>query len=552
MIEEINEILYYMRNDDLRSQAKILGLKSSGTNNDLTERILQFYKKENFVVNTYKELNAYEKEYLDNLVKQSYTPTKESVEAIDLKYKESKLSLEKVNYFYINNRIPKCFKEKLNELIPPYEINFTDTVDNIDFNDHWAYLAIEDKIVKYIDEFIKYINEKNIKITSKKGLLSKKNCVEFVHKNNIEEVTKDEENLTIDDIRSINDTVVIKGIFNLLIANKVIDNKKEVFCLGKNYKEYIKLNKLEKIRYLLNGYLESDIINEIDEMDSGIYSYEYINFSKPRKFILEIIKKLPIDKWVSMENFFNEIRKKDVRFIRKAVGKVLKKSDYDNWYYDCGYMEFDLPFVDVCLINYFAVMGIIDVVIDIEYDDYDFRRYLASSYIKLTDFGAQILKLVATKEESNTQELLIVNNDKVIMADNSSTLEYQLFFDRFASSIKENNFIIYDLSFKSFAKAIDLGIDLEELMNYLQANSNNISKELLENYNYYKKIINKIKIKKVTIIEYPKELEKQILSSNLSKYISKNQKEHIIIQDKKSQDVKKALENNYLFCSIDD
>ena len=163
MIEEINEILYYMRNEDLSKQAKSLGLKSWGTNNDLTQRILEFYKKDNFVVNTYKELNAYEKEYLDNLVGQSYTPTAESIEKINLKYAKSGLSLEKVNYFYINKEIPKCFREELNKLIPPYEINFTNIVDNnnIDFNGHWAYLAIEDNVVNYIDKFIKYINEKN-------------------------------------------------------------------------------------------------------------------------------------------------------------------------------------------------------------------------------------------------------------------------------------------------------------------------------------------------------------------------------------------------------
>ena len=194
----------------------------------------------------------------------------------------------------------------------------------------------------------------------------------------------------------------------------------------------------------------------------------------------------------------------------------------------------------------------IEVVIDIEYDDYDYRNYLASSYIKLTNFGAQVLKLVATKEEINTRESFTINKDKVIIADNSSTLEYQLFFDRFASSTKENNLIIYDLSFKSFAKAIDLGIDLEEIMNYLQFNSKKLSTEIFENYIYYKKILNKIKIKKVTIIEYPKELEHQVLSSNLNKYISENKNEHIIIQDKKSKDVKKALENNRLFCSIDE
>ncbi len=556
MLEEINEILKYMRVVDLSKQASKLGLTKSGTSYDLQKRILDFYNKPNFVENTYKELNPYEKEYLDTIVSQRYTPFDETLEAIAEKYKKSQYKLEKINYFFINGVIPKNFQKILESIIPAYEIKLEKTKDNIIEDDQIFYVKISDKVNLYIDEFIKYINEKRIKITSKKGLLSKKYCLEFIQKLDIPELSKnidyEIENNTIDNINDIKDTIIVNGLFNLLVSAKIIDNKKEYFTLGKNYKDFIKLNKISKIRFLLEEYLKSNVINEVEEIKIGSYRYDYADFEKPRNFILETIKKLPINEWVNVSDFRKQIRMKDGNFIRKYLGMVTKRFDYDNYYYNCGYSEFDYPFIDVCLMGYFAVLGLIDVILDIEEDDYGRCYYYDCTYIRLTDFGAQILNLKEENTEIKIDNVpLIINDNKIIIPDESFTLEYQLFFDRFITPIKNNRQLEYELDFKSIAKAVDLGISLDEILNYINDNALEVPTKILEDFSYYKKILNKIKIKTVKILEFPDNLADTI--PKLDKYLKiDDNKVHLIVNDNKIKEIKKVLEDNNLFCDIEE
>ena len=70
----------------------------------------------------------------------------------------------------------------------------------------------------------------------------------------------------------------MKGLIDLLVSAKVINNTKDVITLGSNYKNYLRLNKIEKIQLLLDNYIDSDEINEVERMRSGIYKYNFKNF----------------------------------------------------------------------------------------------------------------------------------------------------------------------------------------------------------------------------------------------------------------------------------
>ena len=65
MIEELNFMLNNMNCNKLREIASNLKLDRYGRKLELTERIIEFYNKPNFVINTYNELNDYEKEYIN-------------------------------------------------------------------------------------------------------------------------------------------------------------------------------------------------------------------------------------------------------------------------------------------------------------------------------------------------------------------------------------------------------------------------------------------------------------------------------------------------------
>ncbi len=548
MREELNYILMRINVDDLRKIASKLSLERLGRKQELIDRIINFYDKENFVINIYNELNAYEKEYIDTVVKQRYIPLNKSLNEIHEKYKNSMLKLNKVYYFYIDDIIPKFIRQELDKLVPPYEITYKKTEDKIDFNEHYDIIEIEDKSVTYCDEFIKYINEYKIKLTDKKHEMSKKDCLKFIDICKIKEVSK----RIHEGIKNIDDTVIMKCITDLLVSAKVINNTKDIYTLGSNYKKYLKLNKIEKAKLLLNSYLKSNSINEIERMRSGIYKCDFKDFTYIRYFILDALKKLPINEWVSSGAFIEQIRMKDGNFIRHHLGEVTKKEEYYNWFYNCNYEEFDFPLINVCLMEFFAPLGIIDVIIDTDSDDRCWREFLTNSYIKLTNFGAQILGLEKVSNELiiNSIPLKMVDN-KIIIYDDTSSMEHILFFDRFLTKEKENGNIIYNLDFKGIAKALDIGITLEEIFDYLKNNIANLSPNIVNNFNYYKSVLNKVKIKEVTVLEYPKEFASII--SNIKKVNNSvcKTKEILIIDKKKKKEVKTALENNNLFCTIE-
>ena len=120
-------------------------------------------------------------------------------------------------------------------------------------------------------------------------------------------------------------------------------------------------------------------------------------------------------------------------------------------------------------------------------------------YVKLTNFGAHVLGLAEYTNE------LIINNIPFKIVDDMSNIEHTLFFDCFLSKEKANDYIVYHLDFKGIAKALDLGITLDEIFNYLKDNTSNIPSKIVDDFNYYKSILNKVKIKEVTILEYSKE-----------------------------------------------
>ena len=550
MLTELRNVLDKLICDDLRKECRKLGLKTNGNSFDLKDRILQFYSDSNFVKNTFKELNPYEKEYLETYVKQNYNPFKESLELIDQKYENSEYQLIKSEYFFIHNSIPDCFRVELNKLIEPYEISFTKTTINVEETKNYNEVSISENINYYLDEFIKYINEKKIKITSKKRLLPKKNCMEFINRVGIKEVNKD---FYEPEFKDIEKSVIVNGIFNLLLTSEVINNQEDYFSLGSNYKEFIKLNKYDKVRYLLNNYLISLSINEIEEITIAKYSYVIATLHKPREFILETIKKLPINEWIEGPNFFKEIRKKDGDFLRKEMAyDPLKKFSDTSEYYYCSYFELEYPFVETCLINYFAVLGIIDCKFNIHFDNWSQRGGFFNSFIKLTDFGAQILKLTKQEETEEGQSKLIIQKNQIIIENSPKSLEHQLFFERFLPSIKNDKEIIYTLDFKGIANAIDLGIELDEILNYLVDNSYKIPKAIVEEFSYYKKVLGKIHIKTVTVLEYPKEMQ-GLIYNKISKYDSSQKgNNYVIIDPKKAKEIKRNLENERLFCNIDE
>ena len=310
---------------------------------------------------------------------------------------------------------------------------------------------------------------------------------------------------------------------------------------------------------LLDGYINSpsNIINEVKRLANYTFRVSRPNASltEPRKYVLEYIKKMPINEWIASEDLFYMIRIKDIYFLRKYVGDVEYRGVYENWYYSAGFAMFDLQVVDGMLMDYLAVLGIIDITINYTYSEYGDREYVYSQMIRLNEFGAMVLGLVKEKEDdSEIKPLKITEDFKIIIENNPKRMEYELYFERFLElEEKDSKRTIFTIDFDGLATALDLGLDPNEIVTYLLKECPVIPKNVLAELLEWTKYIHQIKIKTVKILSCPPEIMDKLLEmKKINTLIDNDKNSHIIIKKGKEKELKRLIESEKYLCEIEE
>ena len=242
------------------------------------------------------------------------------------------------------------------------------------------------------------------------------------------------------------------------------------------------------------------------------------------------------------------LRIKEYEFLRPYTGEVLEKDEYYNsYYYEASNNSLEFAYVDVFLMEYMAVMGIVDVFISRCYTDYGDRTYLKVEYFKITPFGANVLGisndlLVENEEDSR----FIVNEKFEIIINDNSRLQHELYFDRFLNK-KSDNPLIYKLDFKGMVNALAIGLNFKEILKYLEDNSlNDLPEELKEQFDEWIKDSKKFKIKNVTILDIGDDdsFYEIVDNSDYKECIDSIRNRVIILNSKKVDKMKEKLNKN--------
>ena len=565
-MEEIEEILWNKTSDELTRLCKIAQIKGrSGYKEHKIELLCKFYSNENWVKEVFDNLSEYEKEIMTCIIQNKYHPEEEQILKILKKFKKNSYSYSssyfdqdsKVDLFRIDKGyIPDQFKKKLDQLVEPLKLEIKPTKTPINEEDFYANIVGRDKRIQDFDEFIKFINVSKIKVTKAKKQMPKSSLLKIYSKLQYPDVLKDDE-IEFEKIRSIEDTTVSYGIMSLLTQSLIINVKKdeliieELFC-----EDYQKLNKVEKVKYLLEGYCKEDSIriNECERIEKKHFYIEnkVPEFGKARKMILKYLKECPINEWIEMKDFKRIIRLNEYYFLRKYTGQVLIKDEYYGEYYqDASYEELENSFIDVVFMEYLATLGIVDVVMTKKYGYYDDSEFLEIEYFRLTQFGSYVLGMAKNDEiiESEEDEIVVTKNFEIIIGETNKKLEYELYFDRFLDK-KSNMPLIYKLDFNGMAKALELRINFKEILKYLQLNcKGDIPTNVQAQFEDWIRDSKKIKIKKVTILEVDQTSFEQIIQNEkFENYIESIRDSVIVLKNSKIENVKEELKRNKKFC----
>ena len=533
---------------------------------DMVDAIEKIITDENEILKIWGNLSALDKELMEVLIRgEGVLDSREidriyekhhanSQEASRNRYYRKRMLSEssKGNMFYINGIIPiqifNLLKTQLKEIeikFEPVKINIENYVDGKKIKS----ISIGEQFEKDFLSIIKLINSTKLKVTDSSQLPNKSALVKM------NEVLKNKEICSMDDIKSIEKSTRLYGIFNLLKEGKIIEVEKKNLVLYPDAEEFLDLNMVEKCKDLLDVYLycEVDELSRINEMKLMVENVEFLNSC--RQIVLNYIMKAPMDEWVDMKQLTGIIKRTNRNFLVKAVGEILKYDDYHKYYYDTDTWEVTERFLDVVLIEYLSTIGIVDLIVKARYSDYD-DSYIVVDHFKLTALGAHVLGVNDGYKNNivlDDSGMIIQPNFEIMVPEGSRKESYCLQLDRFAEKKCEDFMNIYELNFKSMIKALDSDFTVEWIIEFLKGNSkSNIPDNVLTTLEKWKIDSSKIKIRTVTIVETDDKylLEELRSYKGINKYIQ-NQLPHAFeIDECHATKVKREIEKKAHFCLL--
>lgn len=557
-INEIENRLWYGTVSQVDSICTRLKISKTGNKIDKINKILDFYRKDNIIEDTYNSLNEYELELTNSLVNQKYNPTSKSINEIKNKYKDKYLSIDKFYIFFIYDEVPDTIKAILEKLVPPMEIKF-ESIKDIDIDKEYASIIGYENRIDIFDEFIRYINTNKVKITEKNRFITKKDVIKFHSIANFSEIFRTSK-MNFENIKNMNDTIISYGIVKLLDSCHILDINKEYVKKSTYYDDYIKMNKLEKQKFLFNQYLKSSTVflNEIDRiMTAKIKTKMFPELKSSREFIVDMLKLLPTDNsFIKDDEFKEKIRMKDYNFLRCNTNYTL--ASHINKYVNTGYEEasfeeFENGFIDICLMNFLSIIGVVDVILEEYKNYYLFESYLKVKYIRLTNLGMILLGLKEEeKEEIIDKKFLLNDNGEIIIPKSDKSMEYELFFEKFCDNEEKDNNKIFKLDFTSIIKANDLNINIFKIIEYIKEYASSYSNKYMDLLYEYSFIYNEVKIKKIYVLEYSDKVKEKIEQDKKIAKLLKNSNNIISIEEKDIKNIKKEIENLELICNVYD
>ncbi|NRY63790.1 helicase-associated domain-containing protein [Clostridium beijerinckii] len=579
MLKEMIETMTTYGSLELPDYLKIAGIKmTSRRKADMVNALYDYLSNKENIINIWRCTIPKEKELISEFIRAGGTLEYREIKEIVSKYEKNQEKMlfgysgygngiqkyfyrdSKANLLFIKEKMPIEIYNILKEMVDPIEVKFL--AENLDVDKYLcdeedsALISIREDFEKELTSIIKLVNSTKLKVTQASQMPNKTSMVKInevlIHK----DIFFDQD---ISEVRIIDNTTRIYGISKLLLESKILQCENGNLILGKMAEEFLTMNTVEKCKEILNAYIFAKDIDELKRIKELKVKAEYYgNYANCRNLILNYLEKVPIDRWISIEQLLKYIKKLDRNFLRKEVGTIYTYSDYERYYYpDQNYWEEEAGrFIEVVLMEYLTTIGMVDVLIKQDYTDYDIE-YFKVTYFKLTSLGAHILginKDYKIEEIEDETGIIIQPNYEIMVPEGLMKDVHCINLDKFAEKLSEDTVSIYKISFKSMVMALDNDISIEEVIEYLKdASKNRIPENVLMSLNEWNEKSKKIKIRKVTIVETDDKYLLEELKSykEIKKDIAKELPYAFEINSKNANKVKRNIEKKNHFCILE-
>lgn len=240
------------------------------------------------------------------------------------------------------------------------------------------------------------------------------------------------------------------------------------------------------------------------------------------------------------------------------TGGVFIYNEYERAYYsrDHGWREIEGRLVEVMLLEYLSAMGIVDVAYTVgEEGDYETKEYLSVKYLRLTPLGAYVLGASDdyVKEETGESGLVVKPDYEIVLNPGSMMDVHEVFLDKWAEKVSEGAASVYKLTFKAIARALDQGITMREIIEYLQEFATaSIPANVMTTLEEWERESGRITIRTVTILETDDPyLLKELRSYRaIDKAVLGELSCAVEIDGKSARKLKREIEKQNRYCSI--
>lgn len=568
--QTVSRYLEYFNKDTVTEIARAFGVKRNKIDKTtMINNIDAFLSDDRNIEAIWNSLSPYEKEYLEEFIKYSEKPG--YMKRMEL---QKKYDLQKVNQDYPLldafthfNPMPVSLKKSLSKYLTPIEIKY-DIFDIIEDSPEGGVFCYNLIAENFAIDFVHVIElAHNVKLDlTRKGLMPTKSTalkIDSVLLN------KDFVFHSIDGIkgiRSINDTNRIYGIYMILFSSSLLSYSYDYLNLIANQTTAFHSMKVdEKCKHLLNHYIKSTYINELGRIVESDFITQKNGYLRDcRKIILKHLRNCPVNKWLSTAQLIDYIKIADKDFLRAQVGKIIHFSDKHKEYFEpwVEWEDIEGRFIEVVLQEYLSVLGIVDTVIREDEGgcwDYESKPFFKVHCFRITPLGAFVLGMT---EEYHHEEK-VMESGFTVSAENGLRIEikdgpgnrlYMMFFDRFIKAEIKDDVYIYPLTFNTLVKAMDDGITIDDILEYIHTKSlNAIPETFLAKMNKWKKDMDRVVIKNITVVQTDdKELADELSQTSGIKKLIKNDLSNMFEIDTDSvKKVKKEIEKKGYYCKLE-